>query len=292
MTYIFSTFGVMCQLFILIPEERMYPELAPYGTAILLAFVFIYLLYFSMVVWQQQTKRLLFRQGFSYKKLSDTHRAFLNKEFRFYQALSPKYQRQFEHRVARFSQDKKFIGREGFQVGDKHRLLISAVACMLSFGRRSYLLPYLETILIYPEAFSSKQNENLHKGEYNPALGVLVLSWADFENGYRIEDDNFNLGLHEFMHVLHVESTKSGNADAHRFSYYFNKISQLLINEDLKKALMESKFFREYGFTNQYELMAVMGEYYFESHQDFKQRFPNLHQDFTHLLNYKTEWLA
>lgn len=292
MIYIFSIFDTMCQLIIFIPEERMYPELAPYGTAILLAFVFIYLLYFAMVVWQQKTKRLVFRQVFTYKKLKDHQRNFLRTSFGFYKNLSPKYQRQFEHRVVSFMKDKKFVGRQGFQVNETHKILISAVGCMLSFGRRSYMLPFVETILIYPEAFSSKQNEQLHKGEYNPALGVLVLSWADFEHGYRIEDDNYNLGLHEFMHVLHLESTKSGGADAHRFSYYFNKISQVLIREDLKKSLMESKFFRAYGFSNQYELMAVMAEYYFESHLDFKQQFPNLHQHFTRLLNYKTAWIT
>jgi len=77
------------------------------------------------------------------------------------------------------------------------------MAIQLSFGLKNYLYPLFHTIIIYPKAYKSTITNKMHQGESNPKLGVLIFSWESFNEGIRIENDNLNLGLHEFTHGLH-----------------------------------------------------------------------------------------
>jgi Mlc titration factor MtfA (ptsG expression regulator) len=161
------------------------------------------------------------------------------------------------------------------------------VGCKLSFGRRNYEYSLIEHILVYPGQFYSTENDAQHLGEFNPAKGALVLSWVDFEKGYQITNDNRNLGIHEFMHAMQMEAIQSGDLDSARFSKQFQKILHRLSHQDVKDKLDETRYFRAYAFTNQFEFMAVIAEYFLESPTDFKTHFPQLYGHTRKLLNYK-----
>jgi hypothetical protein len=200
--------------------------------------------------------------------------------------LAKKEKRQFQHRVATFISDKKFIGRDGVEITDRIKVLVGAVGCMLSFGRKNYDYGLIEHILIYPEEFYSKINDAHHKGEFNPHGKALVLSWKDFEEGYQITNDNRNLGLHEFMHAMQLEARKSRDLDSTRFAKQFQNILKQLTQQEVKDKLDETRYFRAYAFTNQYEFMAVLTEYFIESPKDFKLHFPKLYGYTRKLLNF------
>ena len=107
-----------------------------------------------------------------------------------------------------FIKDKKFIGRENLEVTAEMRILISATAVMLTFGFRDYFIGLIDKVFIYPQQFYSLANDNYHKGEFNPRLETLVFSWEDFKKGFMIDNDNLNLGIHEFAHAMHFNSIK------------------------------------------------------------------------------------
>lgn len=234
----------------------------------------------------QRTNKLLYRDMFLFRTLSRKQKEFLSKNFSFYTSLNQRQKRRFEHRVATFIKQKEFIGRDGFVVTQEVKLLIAAVGCMLTFGRKHYAYNLIENILIYPEPFYSAINESYHKGEFNPRQKALVLSWPDFEHGYRITDDNLNLGIHEFMHALQLDARHSTDLDALRFEKQFRLIFDRLKDKDLRDRLDEVKYFRAYAFTNQYEFMAVLAEYFFESPVDFKTHFPKVYAHTKVLLNF------
>lgn len=234
----------------------------------------------------QRTNKLLYRDMFLFRTLSRKQKEFLSKNFSFYTSLNQRQKRRFEHRVATFIKQKEFIGRDGFVVTQEVKLLIAAVGCMLTFGRKHYVYNLIENILIYPEPFYSAINETYHKGEFNPRQKALVLSWPDFEHGYRITDDNLNLGIHEFMHALQLDARHSTDLDALRFEKQFRLIFDRLKDKDLRDRLDEVKYFRAYAFTNQYEFMAVLAEYFFESPVDFKTHFPKVYAHTKVLLNF------
>ncbi len=200
--------------------------------------------------------------------------------------LSNKLQNQFQHRVSTFISEKEFIGRENLQVTERMKVLISAIACMLSFGRKNYNYGLINYILVYPKEFYSKINDAYHKGEFNPKGKALVLSWKDFEHGYQITNDNRNLGIHEFMHAMQLEAKQGSDGDSSRFEKLFQKILKFLTQAEIKEKLISTRYFRDYAFTNQYEFMAVLAEYFIESPKEFKNQFPELYDYTKTLLNF------
>lgn len=221
------------------------------------------------------------------RKLSKSQKAVIIKNFKFYNRLSDKHKKYFEHRVASFIKDKDFVGRDGFPITEEVRVIISATAVMLTFGFRDYYIGIISKIVIYPEAFFSNTNQVFHKGEFNPRLNALVLSWKDFKEGLDIDNDNLNLGIHELTHAIHINSIKERDISATIFSDSFKELTELLIDKpDLREQLVQSDYFRKYAFTNQFEFLAVIMETFIETPQDFQTHFPEVYNKTKQMLNF------
>ncbi|MCB0457935.1 MAG: zinc-dependent peptidase [Flavobacteriaceae bacterium] len=261
--------------------------LAPYAyTIVLLGFCFFLFRVFEN--WfAAKYDRPFYRHYVVFRKLSSSQIELLKTELHFYNLLTKREKRQFQHRVATFISDKKFVGRDGFEITERVKTLIASVGCMVSFGRKNYEYTLIEYIIVYPNEFFSNLNNNYHKGEFNPRERALVLSWEHFEHGYQISNDNLNLGIHEFMHAMQLESKNSADIDSTRFSKQFQNILHRLTEDNVKEKLEETRFFREYAFTNQYEFMAVLAEYFFESPKDLKNHFPEIYEATKKLLNFQ-----
>ena len=274
------------RLTLLIKIEDTFQWLAPYGY--MLVFIgFAIFLFRVFENWYSNAKNMpLYRHLFVYKKLDNKQITILERDFSFYNTLSIKHRKQFQHRVVTFISNKKFIGREELRVSDTMKVLIAATACMLSFGRKNYKYGLIDYILVYPNVFYSSANQTNHKGEFNPKKKALVLSWSHFEKGYQINNDNFNLGIHEFMHAMHIEALQSRDLDSIRFQKQFQNILKQLTNQEVKDPLDRTRYFRKYAFTNQYEFMAVLAEYFIESPEEFKLHFPKLYKHTKLLLNF------
>ncbi|MEH6765577.1 MAG: zinc-dependent peptidase [Aequorivita antarctica] len=276
-------------MYLTLISEPYAPWLAPYAYGIVLL-SFSFFLFRVFENWYASIyDRPLYRHYFVYKKLTASQEVILQNQFVFYSKLSKKHKKQFEHRMVKFISEKKFIGRTDLVITEQMEVLITATACMLSFGRKNYLYPLIDFILVYPSEFYSTVNQNFHKGEFNPKERALVLSWKDFEEGFQISNDNFNLGIHEFMHAMQLESMSSRDLDSIRFSKQFQNILKQLTQQEVKDQLDKTKFFRSYAFTNQYEFMAVLAEYFFESPKDFETIFPKLYNYTKKLLNFNFE---
>ncbi|HLT52787.1 MAG TPA: zinc-dependent peptidase [Flavobacteriaceae bacterium] len=221
------------------------------------------------------------------KKLKPQQKAILQNQFPFYKKLDVKLQRYFEHRVASFIVDKDFVGRNSLIITDEMKVLISATAVMLTFGFRDFYISLIDKILIYPDAFFSKTNEEYHKGEFNPFLKTLVISWEDFKQGFEVYNDKINLGVHEFAHAIHLNSMKERDVSSTIFSDSFKELTDLLSsNKILRDNLVASKYFRNYAYTNQYEFLAVIIETFIEAPQEFKSQFPEVYNKTKQMLNF------
>ncbi len=224
---------------------------------------------------------------FFLKKLNPSQKYILKNQFGFYKKLTPKHQQYFEHRLSLFIKDKHFIGREGLVVTEEMKVLISATAVMLTFGFRDFYIGLIGNIFIYPNEFYSVANESYHKGEFNPKLQTLVLSWKDFMRGFESHSDNINLGIHEFAHAIHLNSIKERDVSSTIFSDSFKELTDLLSHEEeLRKSLIESRYFREYAYTNQYEFVAVIIETFIESPSEFRSQFPKVYDKTKQMLNF------
>ncbi len=201
----------------------------------------------------------------------------------YFRNLTPDAQEIFVDRLFKFMEDKKFIGREGLVITDEIKVLISAAAIQLTFGLKDYMISHLHAINIFPRIFFSKYlNVNL-KG-LNTQSGVLSISWNDFKEGYAIEDDKLNLGLHELAHALYIDLDEDGNYDEH-FSAYFEKWEDVAMKDYLDLKEKKVSFLRNYGGTNMHEFFAVCVEHFFEAPREFKIKLPHLYNYLMLMLN-------
>lgn len=224
------------------------------------------------------------RRPFFYKTLDASSQQVLKSNFKFYQNLSHRQQKLFNHRVVAFMEHHQFIGREGIVVDRLIKLLVSGTAVMLSFGFDRYLYSLFDTIIVYPQHYFSKQTQQEHKGETNPALGVIVFSWEDFKEGIIIEHDNLHLGLHKFAHALQFSFLNERSHEARVFKHHFDLILYHLKDADVRHRLINTGYLRHYAFENQYEFFAVMVEHFYESPSDFMTTLPTLYQLMAKLL--------
>lgn len=221
------------------------------------------------------------------RKLNKEQKYFLKNHFVFYNKLTPKQKKYFEHRVASFIKDKDFIARDGVIVNDEMKVLISATGVMLTFGFRDFYIGLISKIVIYPTQFFSRSNNNYHKGEFNPKLKALVLSWEDFKLGFENSRDNVNLGIHEFTHAIHLNSIKERDVSSTLFSDFFKELTDLLTNKEaLRLKLLDSEYFRTYGYTNQFEFLAVIVENFIETPSEFRSQFPEVYSKVKQMLNF------
>lgn len=221
------------------------------------------------------------------KKLSKNQIDILDQKFTFYNRLDKKYKRYFRHRVACFIKKKEFVARDGFIITEEVEVLVSATAVMLTFGFRDFIIKSIEKIIVYPTQYYSQLSKADHKGEFNAKLKTLVLSWDNFLEGYKIEDDKLNLGIHEFAHAIHFNSISQEDINSVLFIDTYNEIRTLLANNKvLKNKLVTSKYIRSYAYTNHFEFLAVIIETFLETPQAFKKQFPEIYMKVKQMLNF------
>ncbi|TYB79224.1 zinc-dependent peptidase [Bizionia myxarmorum] len=221
------------------------------------------------------------------KKLPAKQQHLLQSQFRFYQRLSDKQKLVFNHRLAYFIKSKTFVTRDNLDLTDEIIVMTSATAVMLTFGFRDYKLKMISHIIVYPSAFYSETNEEHHKGEYNPRLKALVLSWEHFMEGYSNSNDNLNLGIHEFAHAIHFNSLRNRDVSSMIFADSFKELSEVLAAEpELRQRLLNSGYIRNYAYTNPYEFVAVIIENFIETPTEFRAQFPRVYAKTKQMLNF------
>ena len=279
----------------LLPEDKYELVIGDYiGMLILIIPLFSLFLFFSFYVIEiiylrNYKKPLVVFANVNFYQLQESQKQILTQNFQFYKQLKPKYKRYFEHRIANFINTYEFVGRD-ISVTEEMKVTIAGTAIMLTFGMRDYLNPLFKRIIIFPDIYYSDQTENYHKGEFNPRLESIVFSWKHFKEGIEITNDNLNLGLHEFTHAFHIHSLKSDKATAVLFNESLQNLFKVVSNPQLKEQLINSGFLRDYAYENQFEFVAVLLEYFFESPQEFKSKFPSIFIKVKHMINYNEKY--
>lgn len=201
----------------------------------------------------------------------------LNKHFVYYTQLPLEKQKIFEQKVQYFIHQKDFIPRQIPEVTEEMKVLIAACAVQLTFGFPKVALSYFTRILIYPDDYYSTISRRFHRGEVNPRLKIIVLSWRHFVEGYLDQKDGRNLGLHEMAHALRIENLIRNN----EFGFLDENIQQQWrrhAGEEIEKIKNgQSNFFRAYAATDFEEFFAVAVENFFERPETFQQELPQLY---------------
>ncbi|MEN7550258.1 zinc-dependent peptidase [Rapidithrix thailandica] len=217
-------------------------------------------------------------------RLKENYKTALIEHFLYYKRLPSKKQQLFERRVQYFISSKQFFPRGFPQVTDEMKALIAASAVQLTFGLPDIYLKHFRKILIYPDDYYSTINHNYHQGEVNPWLGIIVLSWKNFIEGYIHPHDGVNLGLHEMAHALKLENRILNKEYKFLPTHQLEKWLSLSTKKRERIASGEKSIFRAYGQVNDHEFFAVAVECFFEKPEQFKTQEPELYQSMVLLL--------
>lgn len=206
----------------------------------------------------------------------------------FYQRLPVESRRRFERKVKEFIHYKEFIPRNLTEVTDEMKALIASAAVQLTFGLPDVTLLHFDKILVYPNNYYSVINRQYHKGEVNPRMGAIVVSWHAFVEGFADPNDGVNLGLHEMAHALKLENIiQNGEEHFLDLEEYTKWIEQAGI--EIKK-IREGKesIFRQYASVDEDEFFAVCMELYFEQPHKLFEYNSELYKILSNLLHQDT----
>lgn len=115
--------------------------------------------------------------------------------------------------------EKRFEGAGGLEVTEDMRLAIAGQAALLQLRAGADYFPGLQSIVVYPEAFTVAHEQpdeyglvHLEEDELSGESwqsGTVVLAWQDVHHESK-HRDGYNVVLHEFAHQL---DDQTGEAD-------------------------------------------------------------------------------
>ncbi|MBL6449897.1 zinc-dependent peptidase [Fulvivirga sp. 29W222] len=220
-----------------------------------------------------------------YQVFPSRYQKILQKYSAYYNLLPDADKYRFERRVFQFIYSKQFIPRGFSNITDEMKVLISAAAIQLTFRLPQIYLAHFNKILVYPDTYYSTINKMYHVGEVNPRMGIIILSWKSFIDGYADLTDSYNVAIHEMAHALHFENRIRNSEFDFLDEESLYILEKIAATELPKLQRGEQHFFRSYAGTNEYEFFAVSLEYFFEKPQEFKTSLPLLYETLSKLLN-------
>lgn len=245
------------------------------------------------------------RQKLLAKSLHDGEWDVILDQVPLYRALPGHLRPQLEGKINLFLDQVEFIGCNGVEVTEEMELSIAAQACLL-VANTDMWFETLQTILVYPNAFKSRQTvqsgyvqterEVTRIGE-SWGSGPVVLSWAHTEKGAQIHDDGHNVVIHEFAHQLDALSGFTDGAPVLSRTHSNDEWDQIFIAafqrlvSDVNKGRQTA--LDPYGATAPEELFAVAVEMFFEQPRQLLRDEPEIYEQLSKLFAVQPiNWVA
>ena len=207
----------------------------------------------------------------------------LNKRISFYKKLSPDGRAKFVNRIQQIIRKKRFVPKENIEITQEMKIVVCAAVIQLTYGLKEFKLDNIKGFQLYPSIFYNKKMQVYFKGS-TPPEGLISLSWKDLEHGFLVENDKYNVGLHEVAHALKLSLRHAYNFDK-QFASYLKNWEGFGHVEFRKMKRGNDSFLRKYGGVNEHEFFAVCIEHFFEAPKQFKEALPKIYYHLCVLLN-------
>lgn len=229
--------------------------------------------YYNRVKWNTNIGRQRYHQ-------IDT---ILNSRVSFYRKLSDDGKAKFINRLQYLLKVKKFVAKNGLVLSDEIKIVVCAAVVQLTYGLREFRIDNIDGFFMYPTIFYHRFLKGYLRGG-TPPEGMISLSWKHLEHGFLVDNDRYNLGLHEVAHALKLSLKYAYHVD-NKFSSYLELWEKIAHVEFFKMRKGEPSFLRKYGGVNEHEFFAVCVEHFFEVPEQFQYNLPNIFYHMSILLN-------
>ncbi len=242
----------------------------------------------AVLVYSLQMKRIRKKRA---KKLMQQSfpsqwRTFLNEKVIFYKELETEEEKsQFEKKVQRFLATKK-ITALNTEIDDDIKLMVAASAVIPTLVFPDFNYPNVKEVLIYPNSFDKEFGTDLSEGNKTAQgmvgsgvmNGKVILSKPDLMKAYDGVHHSFNVGIHEFVHLLDatdgdVDGVPENLLDKPHIGPWISEMKK-----EMHKVADGHSDINPYGLTSNAEFLSVVSEYFFSNPEKFKKRHFELYQ--------------
>jgi MtfA peptidase len=197
----------------------------------------------------------------------------------FYNRLNPPERTKFENRVHTFLLNVRMVGIET-EVTHLDRILIASGAIIPIFGFDSWHYSNLEVIEVHPDQFLIPNTQQYANGlvGWGKMEGKVKLSRKALVEGFYNNNDQKNVAIHEFVHVLDMQDGKIDGKMAKVIQEIDLKPWLQIIHTKMKTIQAGNSSIRDYASTSNAEFLAVISEFFFENPDKLEREHPDLYR--------------
>ncbi|OPL20027.1 MAG: hypothetical protein AVO35_00790 [Candidatus Aegiribacteria sp. MLS_C] len=231
------------------------------------------------------------RRRIAANPLSEGDREILRRNVSFYGTLGENDRKAYETDLAVFLAEHRITGVDDVEITRKVALLVAATAVRLVFRRPEWEFRDFGEILVYPGGFRTDGTYSTDlNGTDSAAAGLVhssgnvILSLPHLLRGFQHDNDGFNVGYHEFAHVLDGYHP-DGIPDELSLGAYRPWVE--VMQREFEKVSRGRSILRQYAGTNPAEFFACAVEAFFEKPGQMKGKAPELYEQLSRFFNQK-----
>lgn len=226
-------------------------------------------------------------------KFKDEWVVFLTENVPLYARLPENLQSSLHTKIGQFVGSTFFEGCNGLELDDEMILTVSAQACILVLNHEEHPYPELNTVLLYPSAFTSTSQSVGPGGTVVERTvqcvgeswenGTVILAWDAVTHGARNIYDGHNVTFHEFAHQL---DARDGDTDGvpllpdeaayQTWAGVLGSHAEIFMDRVRRR---NKTILDPYGATNPGEYFAVATEAFFEKPRQLKKKQSELYAE-------------
>ncbi len=207
----------------------------------------------------------------------------LQGEVPFFQTLDASEKDRFREEVRIFLSEKRITGIKT-SIDDTVRVLVAVSAIIPIFGFPGWEWDQISEVLIYPTTFNNEYE--IGRVGDRDVLGMvgseamhrmMILSKPDLLQGFRVSQDQKNVGIHEFAHLLDKSDGAVDGVPTLGLPRSFITPWLKLVHREMENIRAGHSDIDPYGLTNEGEFFAIVSEYFFENPDKMKLKHPDLY---------------
>lgn len=227
-------------------------------------------------------------EGIQLSEVAETES--LEADIHFYKNLDPAGRLQFQADMLDFLHRVAIVG-VGIDISRRDRLLVACSAVIPVFRFPQWQYYDLDEVLVYESPINLRFQTNQPDSVILGLVGTgqmerkMVLTRQALEEGFANKTDHYNVGIHEFIHIIDKEDGRiDGLPKVLMDKPYAIPWLQMIRAKiaDMEKGKSDID---PYGATNLSEFLAVAGEYFFERPELLKTKHPALYHMMDHLFS-------